>query len=92
MRNTESNTWLEDYKTVFEKWNDLEDQRNQAGRRFRTLEQQIDKLSDTNIRELRAKLSMYREQRDKDLRSRLKTPVSILSAKKKAQTQARLTL
>ena len=27
-----------------------------------------------------------------DLRSRLKTPVSILSAKKKAQTQARLTL
>ena len=26
------------------------------------------------------------------LRSRLKTPVSILSAKKKAQTQARLTL
>ena len=69
MRNTESNTWLEDYKTVFEKWNDLEDQRNQAGRRFRTLEQQLDKLSDTDIRELRAKLSMYREQRDKDLRA-----------------------
>ena len=69
MRNTESNTWLEDYKIVLEKWNDLEDQRDQAGRRFRTLEQQLDKLSDTDIRELRAKLSMYREQRDKDLRA-----------------------
>ena len=42
-----------------------------------------DDLSDERIREI---------IRDEYLRSRLKTPVSILSAKKKAQTQARLTL
>ncbi len=69
MRNTESKTWLEDYKIVLEKRNNLEDQRDQVGRRFRTLEQQLDKLSDTDIRELRARLSIYREQRDEYLRT-----------------------
>ncbi len=65
-----SNAWLEDYKKVIEQRNGLQHFRDEAGRRFRALEQKLDSLPDTNVQGLRETRRVYMEQRDRRLSDR----------------------
>lgn len=59
-----SNIWLVEYAGVFERRDNIQELRNEAGRKFRTLEKQLDSLPDTDIQGLRATRKQYKSQRD----------------------------
>ena len=62
-----STTWLEDYKKVVQ-WRDgIQNLRDEAGRKFRALELQLDSLPDTDIQGLRETRRQYKDQRDRHL-------------------------
>lgn len=61
------NSWLDAYRKVFERRDDLHDRRENAGRKLRELELKIDALSDTDIAGLRQVCRGYMEQRDRFL-------------------------
>ena len=65
-----SSAWLEDYKTVVERRDDLQALRDEAGRKFRALEIQLDGLPDTDIQGLRETRRQYNGQRDHHLSQR----------------------
>ena len=65
-----TNTWLDDYKKVVERRDGLQDLRDDVGRKFRTLEKQLDDLRDANIQILRETLRDYKNQRDRWLSNR----------------------
>ena len=65
-RDTTSN-WLEDYKTVVQRHDGIQGLRDETGRRFRALEQQLDSLPDTDIQGLRETRRQYNAQRDRYL-------------------------
>lgn len=56
--------WLEDYKSVVEHHDSFQDLRNEAGREFRKLEQELDSLPDTDIQGLRETRRLYQKKRD----------------------------
>ena len=62
-----SSAWLEDYKTVVERRDGLQALRDEAGRKFRALEMQLDELPDTDIQGLRETRRQYKDQRDRHL-------------------------
>ncbi len=62
-----SSAWLEDYKTVVERRDGLQTLRDEAGRKFRALEMQLDELPDTDIQGLRETRRQYKDQRDRHL-------------------------
>ena len=64
---TESSLWLEEYKKVVERRDGLQGLRNEAGRKFRALEAQLDSLPDTDIQGLRETRRHYKNQRDRYL-------------------------
>lgn len=59
--------WLPDYKRVVENRDGLAILRDQAGKKKRAIELEIDRLPDTDIRGLRETKKKYHEQRDRFL-------------------------
>lgn len=62
-----SGAWLEDYKKVVERRDGLQVLRDEAGRKLRALELQLDALPDTDIQGLRETRRQYKDQRDRFL-------------------------
>ena len=68
---TEGNqSWSTEYQAVVTRRDGLEEMRDSAGRRLRSLEQQIDELPNTDIRALRELQRDYKTQRDNKLSRR----------------------
>lgn len=63
----QSNTWLEDYKKVVKHRDGIQALRDEAGRKSRGLELQLDSLPDTDIQDLRKIRRQHKEQRDRYL-------------------------
>ena len=61
------NVWLDDYDKVATRRDDIDTRRDEAGRKFRALEIQLDSLPDTDIRGLRETRRRYNDQRDRFL-------------------------
>ena len=64
---TGSSAWLEDYKKIVQRRDGIQTLRDDAGRKFRALEKQLDSLPDTDIRGLREIRRQYTDQRDRCL-------------------------
>ncbi len=62
-----SDAWLEDYRKVVERRDGIQNLRDEAGRKFRALEIQLDDLPDTDIQGLRETRRQYKDQRDRHL-------------------------
>lgn len=62
-----SGAWLEQYRKVVERRDGIQALRDEAGRKFRTLEMQLDALPDTDIQGLRETRRQYKDQRDRYL-------------------------
>ena len=62
-----SSAWLEDYRKVVERRDGIQTLRDEAGRKFRALELQLDSLPDTDIQGLRETRRQYKDQRDRHL-------------------------
>ena len=63
----ESSAWIEEYKKVFKRRDGIQALRDEAGRKFRALEMQLDSLPDTDIQGLRETRRQYKNQRDRYL-------------------------
>lgn len=83
--------WLSAYRSVVEERDNLQTLRDDAGRRFKGLELQLDSLPDTDIQGLRDVRRQYIEQRDRfnALRSRLDTQIENLSNERDRLTRER---
>ena len=62
-----SSAWLEDYRKVVERRDGIQALRDEAGRKFRALELQLDSLPDTDIQGLRETRRQYKDLRDRHL-------------------------
>ena len=62
-----SSAWLEEYKKVVERRDGIQALRDEAGRKFRALEMQLDSLPNTDIQGLRETRRQYKSQRDRYL-------------------------
>ena len=62
-----SSAWLEDYKRVVERRDGIQALRDEAGRKYRALELQLDSLPDTDVQSLRETRRHYKDQRDRYL-------------------------
>ena len=62
-----SGAWREEYRKVVRHREDIQALREEAGRRLRGLEEQIDSLPDTDIQGLRETQRQYKDQRDRFL-------------------------
>ena len=62
-----ASTWLEEYRKVVERRDGIQALRDEAGRKFRALELQLDSLPDTDIQGLRETRRQYKDQRDRYL-------------------------
>ena len=62
-----SSVWLEEYRKVVERRDGIQALRDEAGRKFRALEKQLDSLPDTDIQGLRETRRQYKNQRDRYL-------------------------
>ena len=58
----ENRTWLEDYKKITRRRDDVKKQRENSGQELRSLELQLDKLPDTDIQGLLGMNRQYKEQ------------------------------
>ena len=65
---TGDSAWLEGYKKVVNRRDGIQTLRDEAGRKFRALELQLDSLPDTDIQGLRETRRQYKDQRDRNLR------------------------
>ena len=63
-------TWLNEYTKVVERRDGIQILRDEAGRKFRSLELELDALPDTDIQGLRDTLRQYKGQRDRCLAKR----------------------
>ena len=59
--------WLEEYKIVVQRRDGMQALRDEAGRKFRALEMQLDSLPNTDIQGLRETRRQYKSQRDRYL-------------------------
>ena len=62
-----SSAWLEEYTKVVERRDGIQILRDEAGRKLRALELQLDSLPDTDIQGLRETRRQYKNQRDRYL-------------------------
>ena len=62
-----SSVWLEEYTKVVERRDGIQILRDEAGRKLRALELQLDSLPDTDIQGLRETRRQYKDQRDRYL-------------------------
>jgi len=72
-----SGAWLEEYKKVVERRDGIQALRDEAGRKYRGLELQLDALPDTDIQGLRETLRKYKDQRDRCLTKRSATETKL---------------
>ena len=79
------NIWLGEYKKVVERRDGIQELRDEAGRKFRGLELQLDGLPDTDIQGLREARRQYNDKRDRYLvkRSAIETQLGALSGERK---------
>ena len=86
-----SGRWLDDYKRVVQRRDGLHDLRDEAGRRFRGLDRQLETLPDTDIQGLRGTQRDYKEQRDKHLsrKSMFETQLANLRREREGLEQER---
>jgi len=70
-----ASAWLEEYRKVVERRDGIQTLRDEAGRKLRALEMQLDDLPDTDIQGLRETRRQYKGQRDRYLakQSKLET-------------------
>ncbi len=75
---TDSKTWIEEYGEVFKQRDGIQVLRDEAGRRYRALELQLDLLPDTDIQGLREMQRQQKAQRDHYLsqKSTLETQIT----------------
>jgi DNA sulfur modification protein DndD len=87
----ESSGWLGDYARVVERRDGIADLRDEAGRKFRAYELQLDSLPDTDVQGLRATRRQFSEQRDRHLarQSALETQLAGLGHERDALTSER---
>ena len=64
---SESKAWLEEYKRVVQRRDGIQNLRDEAGRKLRALELQLDSLPDADIKGLRETSRQYKDQRDRFL-------------------------
>lgn len=83
--------WLDQYKGVVERRDGLQVLRDEAGRKFRSLELQLDSLPETDIQGLREARRQYKDQRDRWLSksSSLETQLAALRREKEQLEQQR---
>lgn len=62
-----SSAWLEEYRKVVERRDGIQVLRDEAGRKLRALDRQLDSLPDTDIQGLRETKRHYKESRDRYL-------------------------
>ena len=62
-----SSGWLDDYKQVVERRDGIQALRDEAGRKLRALELELDAIADTDIQGLRETRRQYKDQRDRYL-------------------------
>ena len=79
------NIWLGEYKKVVERRDGIQELRDEAGRKFRGLELQLDALPDTDIQGLREARRQYNDKRDRYLvtQSAIETQLGALSGERK---------
>ena len=65
--NVGSSGWLDDYKQVVERRDGIQALRDEAGRKLRALELELDAIPDTDIQGLRETRRQYKDQRDRYL-------------------------
>ena len=63
----ESSNWLKEFEKVSQRRDGIQALRDEAGRKYRALELQLDSLPDTDIQGLRETRRQYMEQRDRYL-------------------------
>jgi DNA sulfur modification protein DndD len=75
-----ASAWLGEYKKVVERRDGIQALRDEAGRKFRALDLQLDSIPDTDIQGLRESRRHYKDQRDKHLskQSSLETQLTAL--------------
>ncbi|TAK44083.1 MAG: hypothetical protein EPO27_13390 [Betaproteobacteria bacterium] len=64
---SDGSAWLDEYKKVVERRDGLKALRDDAGRKLRALELELDALPDTDVQGLREARRQYKEQRDRNL-------------------------
>ena len=77
-----SSGWLEDYKSVVERRDGIQALRDEAGRKFRALELELDALPDTDIRGLRETRRQYKDQRDRYLTKQSATETQLIALRR----------
>ena len=82
-----SSIWLETYKGIVEQRNSLEEGREEAGRKLRTLEKQIDALPNTDIQGLRKARHQYQGQRDRFLSQQSSTETKLAALHQEHEEQ-----
>lgn len=82
---THSNAWLADYKKVVKHRDGIQTLRDEAGRKLRDLENQLDSLPDTDIKSLRDCVREYKHQRDRCLSKRAAIETQLLALRREQE-------
>ncbi|MYB19208.1 MAG: AAA family ATPase [Holophagales bacterium] len=82
-------SWRANYAQVARRRDDLEGLREKAGRQYRSLEDQIKLIPDTNLQGLRQSLAQYRGQRDRLLSTQATTETQLDGLRKERDSLER---
>ncbi len=82
-------SWRANYARVAKRRDDLEGLREKAGRQYRSLEDQIKLIPDTNLQGLRQSLAQYRGQRDRLLSTQATTETQLEGLRKERDSLER---
>lgn len=87
----EGQNWSAEFKRAVERRDRIQDLRDDAGRKFRALELQLDSIPDSDIQGLRQTRKQYKEQRDRALHSQsaIETRISSLVGERNHLVQER---
>lgn len=76
---SDGSAWLDDYKKVVARRDGLKALRDDAGRKFTSLDLVLDSLPDTDVQGLRETRRQYKEQRDRHLSRRSSVETQLLN-------------
>ena len=79
------NAWIEKYKKVSARRDGTEELRNEAGRKLRALELQLDSLPDTDVRGLRQTRRKYNQLRDRYLSKKATSETQLVNLKSQCE-------
>ena len=83
-------TWLNEYTKVVKRRDGIQTLRDEAGRKVRGLELELDALPDTDIQGLRDTLRQYKDQRDRCLAKRISVETQLSGLKNERENLERL--